>query len=246
MRPTSRHYENSPFFSHLHNTLHNLAVLLPLDETLESGQRSMSRNRESEGHEDAGIRERKLESQRNGAAAFSEKARHRPRPIRGDYEDIRKRTIRYFESRGINEPDVWTDEVIDRAARRLEIAGDVEEPRSFVAGVARLVALDARRSSRKAQEALYRMKSEDSEAIEQDAVEQEDPRLAILQRCLNAFSPQDKSLLVQYYEGKLRDGRKGLCQSLGVGSGKLRVRAHRLRVRLESALQAEMSQLAHA
>lgn len=161
------------------------------------------------------------------------------------YEEIRTRTIRYLESRGIGDADVWADRVMDRAARRMEAIGVIEEPRSFVAGVARKVAREARRCSKRAQDALNRLRHEPvQEPGSASSIEQEDPRLAVLHRCLNSFSPQDKALITTYYQGRLRgkiDERKGLCQSLGLEAGTLRVRAHRLRLRLEMALHAEMS-----
>ena len=71
-------------------------------------------------------------------------------------------------------------------------------------------------------------------------------RIELLRRCLGALPDKDRELITQYYEG---DGpsskiikRKELALRLGLQLNALRIRACRLRERLERCLQRRLAE----
>src|SRR3954453_9063111 len=64
-----------------------------------------------------------------------------------------------------------------------------------------------------------------------------DDRADCLRRCLDRLSPETRNLILHYYQGDKGDkirGRKGLIETLGIPPSTLRMRALRVRERLQS------------
>ena len=70
-------------------------------------------------------------------------------------------------------------------------------------------------------------------------------RIECLQRCLNELSPENRELIVQYYQGdkgaKIENRRK-LGQRLGLPINSLRMRALRLREKLQDCVETCVNQ----
>lgn len=155
------------------------------------------------------------------------------------YEDVRRRLQKFFTWRGSRRPDELADETIDRVCRRLR-EGEViraAEPAAYFYGVARNVLReewDRERMWKTVEETLsgpVRTPPPPSDA----AVE--DRRLECLQRCLGALPPESRQLVLRYYQeekGAKIGNRKALAAALGVAMNILRIRMHRIRVRLEA------------
>ena len=68
----------------------------------------------------------------------------------------------------------------------------------------------------------------------------EESRLTCLRSCLQTLSPDNRDLILQYYQGEKGEkieNRKKLLQRLGIPVNTLRMRALRLRERLQSCVE---------
>jgi len=158
-----------------------------------------------------------------------------------EYNRLRSRLTVFFCVRGDDSPESGADETIDRVAARLAAGEAVLDVRRYSLGVARLVALER-----------YRAHSREAAALEEFAVPPPaaDPecelRFELLARCLAEMSPEDRWLLVNYYEDlpgaqRMRQ-RRELAARLNLSLNLLRLRVHRLRLRLEARLKIALRQ----
>lgn len=150
------------------------------------------------------------------------------------YQQLRRKLVRLFEWRGAWTADDLADETLTRVARKLgegaQIDGDVEP---FARGVARLVFLEFLRE----QERDNRLKSSPPPAPAPPADEVD---LECLDRCLEKIAASDRETILGYYAddsaGRI-EARKTLANRLGVSPTALRIRALRIRDRLDTCLQ---------
>jgi DNA-directed RNA polymerase specialized sigma24 family protein len=159
------------------------------------------------------------------------------------YEAIRQRLRRFFRWRGARWPDELTDETLDRVARRVAEGEVIRAPdvgRYFL-GVARNVLRESWQRERQ------RGPEHDAAALASHlaagvatAAQQGEARLECLDRCLAELPSETRDLVLNYYRGrgvaKVED-RRVLAAQLGVTPGTLRIRLHRLRLRLEACVR---------
>ncbi|HEX4964098.1 MAG TPA: RNA polymerase sigma factor [Thermoanaerobaculia bacterium] len=156
------------------------------------------------------------------------------------YETIRRKLIRLFEWRGCAAPEDLTDETFNRVARR--IAQGVElhsaDPYGYFCGVAHLVFKEVlRRASRE-----HRALDTNGELLLPAPMpvipeESGDPRLEYLRQCLAALPPDQRDLVLRYFQGESNiRHRKTLSEELGIPMNALRIRVHRVRRKLEACL----------
>jgi RNA polymerase sigma factor (sigma-70 family) len=164
------------------------------------------------------------------------------------YEIIRRKLVKFFECRGCPIPDDLADETINHVARKIDqgqqITGD--EPARYFYGVARYIIRGHwRRSARS---------SESTECLPQYYHPREDPaetaqrrteehmsckRLEELERCLRELTEDNRELIIKYYEyeqGGKKESRILLARRLGIQSNALRLRVHRIRLKLKQDL----------
>ncbi len=150
------------------------------------------------------------------------------------YEEIRRRLVRLFEWRYHEDPEGLADEAIDRVARRLAAGMEIRaaSPFAYFCGVAHHVAqemLRERERERRAAAAATNLAARDDEP-EDDG----ERRLARLHGCLERLPADQRRLILQYHQGSDRiRGRQRLAHELGIAVNALRIRAHRIRRRLE-------------
>jgi DNA-directed RNA polymerase specialized sigma24 family protein len=75
----------------------------------------------------------------------------------------------------------------------------------------------------------------------------DDPRVECFNNCLARLDPEDRHLITQYYNGERRakiENRNRLAERLEISQTALRIRAHRLRVKLENCVNKCMRQVA--
>jgi DNA-directed RNA polymerase specialized sigma24 family protein len=147
------------------------------------------------------------------------------------YERLRERLIGLLRWWGGSQPEELADETLDRVARKLEAGAEVpgESLGAYVRGVGRMVFHEWTRRPRP-----------EHAAIEVAAMVGGDDHQALtdLDGCLAALAPDDRRLLLRYYgEGRAADVRRRLADEMGLSPTALRIRAHRLRVRIETALK---------
>lgn len=157
------------------------------------------------------------------------------------YEEIRNRLLRIFQWRGCAWPEELVDETMNRVAHKaaggLELRS--EDPFRYFCGVAQMIFKEILRDQRKQQEAVVEMQKIEPPP-EDDPYPEEDERLTCLRICLEELSPENRDLMMDYYTGegagRIRR-RKKLAAKLGVAMNALRIRAYRLRSKLEDCVR---------
>lgn len=158
------------------------------------------------------------------------------------YLEIRSHLIRFFEWRGCPFPEDHADETFNRIAKRVAEGEQLENPSGYAMGVARLLVLEIIKSRQREQEALNEITPppfETAAEVDKDQGRDED-RLACLYGCLQNLPDENRRLILEYYQGEKGDkirNRKKLMESLGIPVNTLRMRALRLRERLQVCVE---------
>jgi DNA-directed RNA polymerase specialized sigma24 family protein len=145
-----------------------------------------------------------------------------------EYSRLRDRIAGLLRWWGAANGDDLADVTLDRVARTLAHGKIVPRTSltSYVQGVARMIFYEATRADRR------RQVSEQHAILNDRGVA--DPLLDCLDRCLEQLQPSERDLMLRYYgEGRQHVIRRELAAELGISSTALRLRAHRLRERLE-------------
>jgi DNA-directed RNA polymerase specialized sigma24 family protein len=160
------------------------------------------------------------------------------------YRCLQCRLVKFFEWNQCSFPEELADEVLDRVARKPP-EDEIRDITEFVIGVARNVRLEAyKKGQREAhveeqpggQESLADPRDHEREMV--DELDQQN-RLACLRECLGNLRTEDRSLALDYYsaqEEKQKVHRKRLASTVGITMIALRVRANRLREKLEKCV----------
>jgi DNA-directed RNA polymerase specialized sigma24 family protein len=164
-------------------------------------------------------------------------ALHADRQRAGDeYQHLRLALVKFFQWRDAPAPADHADEVIDRVIRRLQEGEVIADLRNYCYGVARRVLAELTKRPAPA-------------AIELETLPQAAPAddgeaeraLACLERCLQAMPQADHTLIVEYHRQTGIAGiraRGALAEARGIPVNALRIRAHRIRKRLEACVRS--------
>jgi len=153
------------------------------------------------------------------------------------YLEIRTNLTRFFEWRGCSFPEDHADETINRLAKKITEGEEILNPAGYAMGVARLLFLEIMKSQRREQSALNELGSAGEAYVESEDGEE---RLECLQKCLQTLSPDNRELILQYYQGEKSEkiqNRKKLLDRLGIPVNTLRMRVLRLRERLQGCVE---------
>jgi DNA-directed RNA polymerase specialized sigma24 family protein len=148
------------------------------------------------------------------------------------YEVIRRKLIRIFTCRGCQVSEDLADETINRVIRKVPEMSDtyIGDPLLYFYGVARRVYLEHLRNS-----------PAPLPPPPLDSPEQKEKQDECLEKCMKALTMDNRNLVLEYYK---EDGspkikhRKALAATLGIGGNALRIRAHRIRARLQSCVES--------
>jgi hypothetical protein len=160
------------------------------------------------------------------------------------YRSLRCRLVKFFEWNQCTFPEDLADEVLDRVARKPQ-EEEIRDVTEFVIGVARNVRFEAFKKGKResyieewpgGQESLP-----DPRDHEQEIVAELDhrSRLACLRECLGHLRSADRELALNYYSAqdeKQKVHRQNLASAVGITMITLRVRANRLREKLEQCV----------
>ncbi len=154
------------------------------------------------------------------------------------YELIRRKLLRLFAWRGCAFPEELADETINRVARKLEEGTEIkaENPSRYFAGVAHRIYLEVVRREQRERKVMAEVRAQPPP---EPISEETERRLRCLDSCLVRLGAQDRTLIVEFYrgsEGVRIANRKRLAGQLGITVNALRIRAHRLRARLETCV----------
>lgn len=164
------------------------------------------------------------------------------------YEDLREMITTFFEFRGSLAPEEQADETLNRVARRITEGQEIMDRsietyvyavarnvwREHLAQPQRLIAVDDLTNHQ-----LGRQNS-DERATPADAQEVLERRLECLESCLQTLSPEHRALIMSYYQGEGKakiQNRKRLADEMGMPINALRIRASRLRDRLQACVK---------
>jgi DNA-directed RNA polymerase specialized sigma24 family protein len=156
----------------------------------------------------------------------------------GRYLDIRRNLVRLFEWRGSSTPDEYADETINRCARKIGDGEEIRDLASYSIGVARMLILEMGRE--RARNALSLDEVPEPRMLPPEPKEGNEARVECLRSCLSQLSPENRDLILRYYRGEKGEkikNRKGLTQLFGIHSNVLRMRALRVRERLQLCVQ---------
>lgn len=152
------------------------------------------------------------------------------------YLVLRRNLIRFFEVRGIKYAEDASDEVLNRLARKVENGENIDNINTYALGVARMLALELRKSP------LQKTTNEVPEIgvppFDHDQAATEE-KLGCLESCLSALSGENRTIIIDYYQGEKREkieNRRRLAGRLGIPQNALRNRAVRLRDTLETCI----------
>jgi DNA-directed RNA polymerase specialized sigma24 family protein len=153
------------------------------------------------------------------------------------YLEIRNNLTRFFEWRGCSFPEDHADETINRMAKRVVEGEQILNHSGYAMGVARLLLLEINKGRQREQSALAEISTAPEAYVPEDDGER---RLTCLRSCLQTLSPDNRELILQYYQGEKGEkigNRKKLLERLGIPVNTLRMRALRLREKLQSCVE---------
>ena len=163
------------------------------------------------------------------------------------YLEIRRNLVRLFEWRGCSTPDEYADETINRCAKKIDEGEAIREMGTYAIGVARMVLREMARDRSRQARPLEEAPEPSVMPAEPDA--RPESRLECLRNCLGQLSPDTRDLILHYYQGdkgnKIKS-RKSLTERLGIPANTLRMRALRVRERLQLCMEACLQRRAAA
>lgn len=152
------------------------------------------------------------------------------------YEDIRARLMKMFYARGCRDADELADETIDRVTKKVDtLIGSYEgNPTYYFYGVAKNV---FREYTRKPKSDELPIHLEKEESKDHDELEKRDQ---CLEKCLAKLTEEDKQFILDYYHGEKStkiENRQRMMEEMNLTPQALRVRAYRVRVRLQKCVK---------
>jgi DNA-directed RNA polymerase specialized sigma24 family protein len=150
------------------------------------------------------------------------------------YLRMRRDLVRLFEWRGCHAPDDYADETINRCARKIEQGEEIRDLPTYSIGVARMLLLEMSRDRSRQVRSL----DETAEpAVWPEMQSDVENRVEALRLSLQKLSHDDRFLILNYYGGD-KSGRiktrKMLLEMFGIGASTLRMRAMRIREKLQA------------
>ena len=149
------------------------------------------------------------------------------------YEALRNRLVKFFEWRACRFADDLADETLDRVARKVDKGEQINDYINYSFGVARLLYLEAVKKQVKQQAVIIEM------PLMNNFHEEEDPQLNCLETCLQKLSENNRTMILHYYHNDKQakiDYRKKLAEKLGLSLNALRIKALRVRGKLEECV----------
>jgi len=155
------------------------------------------------------------------------------------YNHLHERLVNYFRFKGLTSPEDAADETFDRVGVKLGHGEEVREIEGYSFGVARIIVLEQQRKQARKLAALNVVKYIHS------FTHHPDERVFILmRRCLSQLPTKDRDLIAEYFVEASGDDltrlRLELAEKMEVTLNTLRLRIHRLRLKLESCFLAAM------
>jgi RNA polymerase sigma factor (sigma-70 family) len=173
------------------------------------------------------------------------------------YENVRRKLIAFFESRGCTFSEDCTDISITRAARRILEGQEITTTNilSYFLGIAWNVLQEYRKEAKN----THYSSIDDLSVLAQLSVDPEktrtqeaerllkEQRAECLERCLQSLPQENRELIIRYYDGETSrkiKSRKKMAERLGITTNALGIRALRIRDKLEDCSKKCLEQMA--
>jgi DNA-directed RNA polymerase specialized sigma24 family protein len=150
------------------------------------------------------------------------------------YLEIRRNLVRLFEWRGCTTPEEYADETINRCARKIGEGEVIRDLATYCIGIGRMLLLEMGRD--RAKQARPLDEAREPRVVVHEPDDDHERRVECLRSCLGRLSPDQRKLILSYYQGDRGDkikNRTGLTRTMGISHGTLRMRALRLRASLQ-------------
>lgn len=154
------------------------------------------------------------------------------------YLEARDNLVQFFTWRGCPFPEDHADETINRVAKRMAEGEEVRNPFGYLTGVARMLLLEINKERAREHHALEEMAR--PQAIAAADSEETEARSGCLRVCLKNLSDENRELIIQYYQGEKGakiENRKKLTERFRIPVNTLRMRALRLRDKLQACME---------
>jgi DNA-directed RNA polymerase specialized sigma24 family protein len=152
------------------------------------------------------------------------------------YEAIRRKLLKYFQWRECSFPEDHADEVLRRMIGKIAQGETIEDPSTYCYGVARLVLLESYKTRTRERAAVDELTRPEA-PVREDTVTGE--ALGCLDQCLRKLPAENSQLILRYYEderGAKIERRQRLAEELSIPLNALRIRALRVREKLEECV----------
>lgn len=149
------------------------------------------------------------------------------------YEEVRHKLLKFFVWKNCPEADVHADDALDRIARKLDEGTEIQNLNAYAYQVARYIVLEQYRQTIPEELGTHEPMLPDPPA----------PRMHCLEKCLTVLSQPDRDLILAYYEGEggaKIEKRKELSRQLEISTTALKIRACRIRTKLETCINGCM------
>jgi DNA-directed RNA polymerase specialized sigma24 family protein len=157
------------------------------------------------------------------------------------YLQMRLTLVRFFEWRSSPSPDDQVDTTVNRVARKIHEGKQIINLRAYFRKVASIVLLESGRDEERTWVPLEDRREIPAELPLED--DQKEARLDCLDECLDKLPSEDRRLILEYYFDVRRakiDHRRQLAEST---MNALRIRACRIRKKLEKCVKGCMQQM---
>ena len=158
-------------------------------------------------------------------------------PPGAGYQLVRMKLIKFLEWQKCVAAEELTDETIDRVAKKVGQGQQIENLMGYFYGVARLVLKEYERAQLRHQRAVATL-PRSTEEVDDDK-EAAIPRLECSKNCLEELPETDRDLIVAYCrpDGRPKtERRQDLATKLGIKRENLRLRAFRIREKLDKCV----------
>lgn len=160
------------------------------------------------------------------------------------YLEMRARLVAYFDRKNCLNADELADNTLSRVSRRLSEEGSIEceTPAKYCYIVARYVFLEHTRKRRESELPIDDVLSNETGATalaENEEREEKEKMFGCLEKCIEKLKSEDRNTVIRYYYGQERvkiENRRSLADDLGISLNALRIRACRIRDRLEECV----------
>lgn len=155
------------------------------------------------------------------------------------YEQIRRGLFRFFHYKGCSDPQLLTDETINRVAEKLHKFDHSREvkPASYFYGFAANILLEYRRTSAR-EISLGDGQYEHTEPAAED--ESDEAETACLHKCLGKLRADEKELFIEYYARERQEKielRRKMCERLNCRAAALHTKVFRIKSSLRGCIE---------